>query len=58
MDRFILGLGMPHKLRELEVPREDFPEIAQLTIGDGGCLTNPVPITRVEQVIEVLEAAF
>ncbi|PKB73109.1 MAG: hypothetical protein BZY75_03610 [SAR202 cluster bacterium Io17-Chloro-G7] len=58
VDRLILSLGMPHRLRELEVPREDFPEIAQLTIGDGGCLTNPVPITKVEQVMEVLDAAF
>ncbi len=58
VDRFILELGMPHRLRELEVPRADFPEIAQLTIGDGGCLTNPIPITHVDQVMEVLDAAF
>ncbi len=56
--RFILDLGMPHRLRELEVPREDFPDIAQLTLGDGGCLTNPIPITNVAQVMEVLDAAF
>ncbi len=58
VDRFILDLGMPHRLRDLGVPRGDFPDIAQLTIGDGGCLTNPVPITKVEQVMEVLDAAF
>lgn len=58
VDRFILDLGMPHRLRELEVPREDFPDIAQLTLGDGGCLTNPIPITNVAQVMEVLDAAF
>ena len=58
VDRFILELGMPHRLRELEVPRADFPEIAQLTIGDGGCLTNPIPITHVDQVMEVLDTAF
>ena len=58
VDRFILDLGMPHRLRNLGVPRGDFPDIAQLTIGDGGCLTNPVPITKVEQVMEVLDAAF
>jgi len=58
VDRFILELGMPHRLRELEVPRADFLEIAQLTIGDGGCLTNPIPITDVEQVMEVLDSAF
>ena len=58
VDRFILDLGMPHRLRELEVPRENFPDIAQLTLGDGGCLTNPIPITNVAQVMEVLDAAF
>lgn len=58
VDRFILGLGMPHRLRELEVPREDFPDIAELVLGDGGCRTNPVPITKVEQVLEVLGSAF
>ena len=58
VDRFILELGMPHRPRELEVPRADFLEIAQLTIGDGGCLTNPIPITDVEQVMEVLDSAF
>ena len=58
VDRFILDLGMPHRLRELEVPRADFPVIAQLTLVDGSCLTNPIPITKVEQVMEVLDAAF
>ncbi|PKB67782.1 MAG: hypothetical protein BZY81_03895 [SAR202 cluster bacterium Io17-Chloro-G4] len=58
VDRFNLELGMPHRLRTLEDPREDFPHIAQFTLGDGGCLTIPVPITKVEQVMEVSDAAF
>jgi maleylacetate reductase len=58
VDEFILGLGMPHKLRDLEIPREDFGEIAELTMRDGAGRNNPVPITSKDQVIEVLEKAW
>lgn len=58
VDDFVLGLGMPHRLRELEIPEEDLPKIAELVLTDGGCRNNPVPITSSEQVIEVLRAAF
>ena len=58
VDDFILKLGMPHRLRELEIPREDLPDIAELVLTDGGCRTNPVPINSVDQVMEVLEKAY
>ena len=58
VDEFILGLGMPHRLRELEIPEEDLPDIADLVLTDGGCRNNPVPITEASQVIEVLRRAF
>ena len=58
IDSFILGLGMPHLIRELEVPQDDLRAIAEATLQDGGCRTNPIPITRVGQVLEVLEKAF
>ncbi len=58
VDDFVLGMGMPHRLRELEIPEEDLPEIAELVLTDGGCRSNPVPITSAEQVMEVLRAAF
>ncbi len=58
VDEFIMGLGMPHRLRDLEVPKEDFSEIAELTLRDGAGRNNPVPITTKEQVIEVLEMAW
>jgi alcohol dehydrogenase class IV len=58
VDDFILGLGMPHRIRELEVPREDLPVIAQLTLADGGSRANPIPVTEPEQVMEVLEKAW
>ena len=49
---------MPHRIRELEIPREDLPAIAELTIGDGGSRSNPIPVTTAEQVMEVLEKAW
>ena len=58
VDEFILGLGMPHRLRELEIPEEDLPEIAELVLGDGGCRTNAIPITATGQVMEVLRRAY
>ena len=58
VDEFILGLGMPHRLRELEIPREDLRDIAQLTMEDGAGGNNPVTIGSVDQVLEVLEKAW
>ena len=58
VDEFIMGLGMPHRLRDLEVPKEDFSEIAELTLRDGAGRNNPVPITAKEQIIEVLKMAW
>ena len=58
VDDLILGMGMPHRLRELEIPREDLPAIAEEVLLDRPAQTNAIPMTRVEQVMEVLEAAF
>ena len=58
VDEFIMGLGMPHRLRDLEIPKEDFGEIADLTLGDGASGNNPVAVTAKEQVMQVLEAAW
>ena len=58
MDDFILRLGMPHRIRELEIPEADLPKIAELVLTDGGCRNNAIPITTADQVMEVLKAAF
>ena len=58
VDDFVIGMGMPHRIRELEVPEEDLPRIAELVLTDGGCRNNPIPITSAEQVMEVLRKAF
>ena len=58
VDDFVLGMGMPHRIRELEIPESDLPEIAELVLTDGGCQNNPILITSAEQVMEVLRTAF
>ena len=58
VDDFILGLGMPHRIRELEIPEADLPMIAELVLADGGCRSNAIPITTTGQVMEVLRRAF
>ncbi len=58
VDAFILRLGMPHRLRELEIPEGDLPDIADLVLTDRGCRTNAIAITEHEQVMEVLRRAF
>ncbi len=58
VDDLILDLGMPHHLRELEIPEADLPEIAELVLGDRGCRTNAIAITETSQVMEVLQRAY
>ena len=58
VDDFVLGMGMPHRIRELEIPESDLPEIAELVLTDGGCQNNPILITSAEQVMGVLRTAF
>ena len=58
VDDFVLGMGLPHRIRDLEIPESDLPEIARLVLTDGGCRDNPMPITSTDQVMEVLKKAF
>ena len=58
VDEFIMDLGMPHRLRELEIPHEDLPEIARLTLEDGPSRNNPVQVTGPEELMPLLEKAW
>ena len=58
VDALVLGMGMPHRIRELEILEEDLPIIAAETLGDGGARNNAIPMTSQEQVMEVLARAF
>lgn len=50
-------MGVPQTLREVNVPEEMLPEIADLTLGTGPVVFNPKMIFEAEQVLEVLKNA-
>ena len=58
VDDLIVRLGMPHRIRDLEIPEEDLPAIAEAILADGGCRSNPVPVTNTDQVMAVLTKAY
>ncbi|MBX9608341.1 MAG: iron-containing alcohol dehydrogenase [Gammaproteobacteria bacterium] len=56
--QLVRDLGLPTRLRDVGVTREDFAAIAHDALEDLVVATNPRPVTSVEDVIEVLEAAW
>jgi maleylacetate reductase len=54
---FIGELGLPRRLAEVDVTREQFGKIAEHTMHDEWLHTNPRKIDRVEEVVKILEAA-
>jgi alcohol dehydrogenase len=56
--RLVLDLGLPHRLRDVGVTREDFPAIAADALEDLIVATNPRPVTSAAEVIELLESAY
>jgi maleylacetate reductase len=53
----VTELGLPCRLEDVGVKREQFPAIAAKAMHDSWIHTNPRKITRPEQVLEILEAA-
>jgi maleylacetate reductase len=58
LDDFIRGLGMPRRLREVKVEEADLPRLAQNCMLDDWTYSNPRPISRSEEVLEILRAAY
>ena len=58
VDDLVLSMGMPHRIRELEIPEEDLPVIAEEALGDRGSQSNAIPMISQEQVMEVLRKAY
>ncbi|MBV8169089.1 MAG: iron-containing alcohol dehydrogenase, partial [Alphaproteobacteria bacterium] len=54
---FIAELGLPGKLSEVGVTRDQFPVIAKNCMHDPWLYTNPRKISTPEQVVEILETA-
>jgi maleylacetate reductase len=58
LDGFIRGLGMPRRLCEVNVEEADLPRLAQNCMLDDWTYSNPRPISRSEEVLEILRAAY
>jgi alcohol dehydrogenase class IV len=58
LDAFIRDLGMPRRLREVKVEEADLPRLAQNCMLDDWTYSNPRPISRSEEVLEILRAAY
>ena len=52
------ALGMPRTLREVKIAEADLPRLAQNCMLDDWTYSNPRPISRPEQVMEILKAAY
>lgn len=52
------ALGVPGRLRELGVPREDLPELAALAMGDWFLRGNPRPVQSASELQHIMEAAW
>ncbi|PYH99240.1 putative Fe-containing alcohol dehydrogenase [Aspergillus ellipticus CBS 707.79] len=55
LDAVIRELGMPRTLKEVGVGREQLDGLAEHSLLDRWCRTNPVPLTEKAQVLEILE---
>ena len=54
LDAIIRELQMPRDLKSVGVRREDLEKIAENSLNDPWCKTNPVPLTDQKQVLEIL----
>ena len=59
VDRLITDLGLPHRLRDVNVPAADLPRLARLVVHDVNANKwNAIPVSEPEQVLAVLQAAW
>lgn len=56
LDAVIRELGMPRSLREVGVGREQLDGLAENSLHDRWCISNPVPLREKTQVLEILES--
>jgi len=58
LDRLVTGLGMPRRLRDVGVRRDQLQTVADYTLLDIWGRTNPRPIRSAADVMQILERAF
>jgi maleylacetate reductase len=54
----IAGMGLPARLREAGLRREDLPRLGGLALQSRAVQSNPRPVTTAEQALGILEAAW
>lgn len=54
----VASLGLPTRLRDVGVKREDFGVIAEKSMHDHAVKTNPRPVEKPADVVEILELAW
>lgn len=55
LDVFIRAIGMPRTLKQVGIGRDQLQNLAEASLKDKWLQTNPVPLTKKEQVMEILE---
>ena len=55
LDAIFRELGMPRTLKEVGIGRDKLDILAENSLQDSCCLVNPIPLTKKEQVLEILE---
>ena len=58
IDRFIAGLGLPRRLRDVGVKREDLQRIATNCMLDDWTFSNPRPINGAQEIVPILESVY
>lgn len=52
------NVGLPVRLKEIDVPRDGLKDCAELSLSDGSIVYNPQPVFETEEVLKVYEAAW
>ena len=55
LDAVIRELGMPRSLADVGIGRDQLEMLAENSLHDPLCQSNPVPLTQKSQVLEILE---
>ena len=58
LDRLIAGLGLPRRLRDVGVKRDDLQRIAANCMLDDWTFTNPRPIHGAQEIVPILESVY
>ncbi len=58
LDRFIAGLGLPRRLRDVGVKRDDLQRIATNCMLDDWTFSNPRKINGAQEIVPILEGVY